>query len=403
MTERARLSVAHARNAQSQALERLLTEQFNAIMLDVSAELDIVWPACLAFADQHGTQLSNAADRVIPRLVGTIDDDALEHTAVSPELDPLLVAMFEQLGRTQFQQGRDLNGLLTAYQSGAQVAWEHISRAAIEAQLDSRRVSRLAQTLFMLTHDISARTTDGYVREQSERGLVSHRARGELSGLLMSSLPDRNGVLLAADRAGWAVPDQLAFVLLRDDGEPPLRTSPRLDPEWLVVHVDDVVGWLVPWVAGIRSRLERAVGDTSAVIGPPVPITDARRSMRVARIARRLQVGGALPDRLVFVPDHLDTMLVHRNPDLLAALRDRVLAPLDRVPEGTRDRLVETLTSWLRHFGSRAAVAAELHIHPQTVRYRMDQVRQVFGDVLDDPEQREQLFLALVWGSPPGR
>ncbi|NNG38463.1 helix-turn-helix domain-containing protein [Flexivirga sp. ID2601S] len=402
MAERARLRVADEPDVQSQALERLLTDQFSAIMLDVSAELDIVWPACLAFAAEHGTQLSSAADQVIPRLVGTIGDHALEHTAAAPELDPLLVAMFEQLGRTQFQQGRDLNGLLTAYQSGAQVAWEHISRAAIEVQLDSRRVSRLAQTLFMLTHDISARTTDGYVREQSERGLVSHRARGELSGLLMSSLPDRNGVLLAADQAGWPVPDELSFVLLRDDGEPPLRTSPRLDPEWLVVHVDDIVGWLVPWVAGIRPRLERALGDTPAVIGPPVPINDARRSMRVARIARRLQAGGALPDRLIFVPDHLDTLLVHRNPELLAALRDRVLAPLGQVPEASRDRLVETLTSWLRHFGSRSAVAEELHIHPQTVRYRMDQVRQVFGDALDDPDQREQLFLALVWG-PPSR
>jgi DNA-binding PucR family transcriptional regulator len=45
-------------------------------------------------------------------------------------------------------------------------------------------------------------------------------------------------------------------------------------------------------------------------------------------------------------------------------------------------------------------VAEELHIHPQTVRYRLDQLRGVFGDALDDPEQRAQLFLALVWGAP---
>lgn len=387
--------------AELRLLQARLVAGFPQIMMSVAQELQVLWPACLEFAADRGTELADTAEQVVSRLIAAVTQDALAHPATVPELDPLLVAMFDQLGRAQFQQGRDLNGILTAYQAGARVAWAHISHEAMQVGLDIRRLSRLAETLFMLTHDISARTTDGYVREQSERGLVSHRARGELSGLLMSTLPDRNGVLLAADQAGWAVPDEIAFVLLRDQDDPPLPTRPRLDPEWLVVHVGDVVGWLVPWVAGIEPRLQRALGELPAVVGPPVPVTDARRSMRVARSARRLQDAGALPARMIFVPEHIDTMLVHRNPELLAALRARVLAPLDRLPDGTRERLAETLTSWLRHFGSRRAVAAELHIHPQTVRYRLDQLRDIFGAALDDPAQRAQLFLALVWGPPP--
>lgn len=382
-------------------LQARLVAHFPQIMSAVAQELSILWPACVEFAADRGTELADTADQVVDRLLATLGPDALTHPASAPELDPLLVAMFDQLGRVQFQQGRDLNGILTAYQAGARVAWAHISQEAMRVGLDTRRLSRLAETLFMLTHDISARTTDGYVREQSERGLVSHRARSELAGLLMSTLPDSNGVRLVADQAGWAVPDALAFVLLRDEGDPPLPSRPRLDPEWLVVHVGDVVGWLVPWVAGIEPRLQRALGDLPAVVGPAVPVTDARRSMRVARSARRLQDAGALPETMILVPEHIDTMLVHRNPELLAALRVRVLAPLDRLPDATRDRLVETLTSWLRHFGARRAVAQELHIHPQTVRYRLDQLREAFGDALDDPAQRAQLFLALVWGPPP--
>lgn len=382
-------------------LQSRLVARFPQIMSAVAEELEVLWPACLEFTAGRGTELADTADQVVSRLLATAARDALPLPVTTPELDPLLVAMFDQLGRAQFQQGRDLNGILTAYQAGARVAWAHISHEAMQVGLDTRRLSRLAETLFMLTHDISARTTDGYVREQSERGLVSHRARSELAGLLMSTLPDRNAVLLAADQAGWAVPDELAFVLLRDQDDPPLTSRPRLDPEWLVVHVGDVVGWLVPWVAGIEARLQRALAEVPAVIGPPVPVTEARRSMRVARGARRLQDAGALPTTLIFVPEHIDTLLVHRNPELLAALRSRVLAPLGRMPEGSRDRLTETLTSWLRHFGSRQAVAAELHIHPQTVRYRLDQLREVFGEALDDPAQRAQLFLALVWGAPP--
>jgi DNA-binding PucR family transcriptional regulator len=49
--------------------------------------------------------------------------------------------------------------------------------------------------------------------------------------------------------------------------------------------------------------------------------------------------------------------------------------------------------------GDRQAVAAELHIHPQTVRYRMSQLHAAFGRSLDDPATRTRLTLALAWGS----
>ena len=47
--------------------------------------------------------------------------------------------------------------------------------------------------------------------------------------------------------------------------------------------------------------------------------------------------------------------------------------------------------------GDRRAVADELHVHPQTVRYRMGRLREVFGADLDDPDLRLQLMLALAW------
>ena len=42
--------------------------------------------------------------------------------------------------------------------------------------------------------------------------------------------------------------------------------------------------------------------------------------------------------------------------------------------------LVETLRAWLLHHGRRDRVAAELFVHPQTVRYRMTQLRELYGD-----------------------
>jgi DNA-binding PucR family transcriptional regulator len=40
-------------------------------------------------------------------------------------------------------------------------------------------------------------------------------------------------------------------------------------------------------------------------------------------------------------------------------------------------------------------VAAELHIHEQTVRYRMGQLRELYGDRLSDPRMVRDLVVAL--------
>ena len=40
-------------------------------------------------------------------------------------------------------------------------------------------------------------------------------------------------------------------------------------------------------------------------------------------------------------------------------------------------------------------IAAALHVHPQTVRYRLGRLRECFGSALDDPEDRFELALVL--------
>jgi DNA-binding PucR family transcriptional regulator len=134
------------------------------------------------------------------------------------------------------------------------------------------------------------------------------------------------------------------------------------------------------------------------VVGHPVPLEHLPASVRIAEVAATLQRSGVITEDPVFADEHLDAIIVHRDPRLLEALRRQVLEPLDRQSPGTRARLTETLASWLRHQGDRQAVAAELHIHPQTVRYRLTQLHELFGSALDDPATRARLTLALAWG-----
>jgi DNA-binding PucR family transcriptional regulator len=77
-------------------------------------------------------------------------------------------------------------------------------------------------------------------------------------------------------------------------------------------------------------------------------------------------------------------------------LRARVLAPLEKKGDSSTEKLTETLRSWLLHHGRREAVAAELFVHPQTVRYRMGQLRELFGERLEDPRSILELTVALA-------
>jgi DNA-binding PucR family transcriptional regulator len=79
----------------------------------------------------------------------------------------------------------------------------------------------------------------------------------------------------------------------------------------------------------------------------------------------------------------------------LAVLALQRLEPFAGLADGARDRLLQTLHSWLRHWGARSAVADELFIHPQTVSYRVRRLRELLGDDLDDATVRFELLLVL--------
>jgi DNA-binding PucR family transcriptional regulator len=94
--------------------------------------------------------------------------------------------------------------------------------------------------------------------------------------------------------------------------------------------------------------------------------------------------------------EHLVEILLGADEEALSDLRDRALGPLAGLRAGSADKLTETLRSWLLHRGRREKVAAELFVHPQTVRYRMGQLRELYGDLLDDPATVLELTVALA-------
>ncbi len=323
--------------------------------------------------------------------------------AFSPQVEAAPhVALFEEIGRIQWREGRDLSTLLSAYQMGARIAWHHVSRAAVDIGVESAALAALAEAVFIFIDQLSSASARGFVLEQSEAVAARERLRDELVELLLSDRSDLVAVRGAAARAGWSLPREAAVILIDPDNPVGQAMLSRLDSSCLLIRRQRLLGAVVPDPVrpGRRKRLAQTLRGAGAVVGHPVALEHLPASVQIAEIAVSLQRGGVLEDDPVFADEHLDAIIVHRDPRLLAALRRTVLAPLEGLPQAVQERLIETLTSWLRHFGDRQAIAADLHVHPQTVRYRMGQLHTLFGQVLDTPAGRARLGLALTWSRP---
>jgi DNA-binding PucR family transcriptional regulator len=137
-----------------------------------------------------------------------------------------------------------------------------------------------------------------------------------------------------------------------------------------------------------RGYLLRQVAGREAVVGPARPWDAVRDSYERALRAQALGLLGS-------TEEHLGALVLTADPAALEDLRAQVLAPLDDERSSSRDKLEETLRAWLLHQGRREEVAAALFVHPQTVRYRVGRLRDLYGDRLTDPSWVLGLTLAL--------
>lgn len=315
-----------------------------------------------------------------------------------PPGDGLIWELFEELGREQRRRQLPVSMLLSAYHLGGRVAWRHISGTAVAAGLAADALAALAEEVFTLVDRLSSVTVAGYVDEQAQAANTRELLRDALTELLLSERPDPAALDTAARRAGWPLPASAAVVLVPAEDEAARAAVARLDPHCLPLRYTALPGAIVPDASspGRRDRLIARLRGCNALIGPTVRPDRLAESARLAEAAARIPqlADSGAP---VVVADHLDTLIVQHDPELLAALRARCLEPLGRATPASRDALRDTLRSWLVHRGDRQATARELGIHPQTVRYRLGRLRELFGPALDEPESRRRLFLALVW------
>ncbi|MEU1788515.1 PucR family transcriptional regulator ligand-binding domain-containing protein [Streptomyces sparsogenes] len=154
-------------------------------------------------------------------------------------------------------------------------------------------------------------------------------------------------------------------------------------------------------LAAVREPLSRGLdGDGRLTLGVSASVQSAeglRGALEEARHARR--VAAARPGRvcaaghqelashvllLPFVPD-----------DVRRAFTARLLDPLHDYDRRHRAELIPTLEAFLDCDGSWTRCAARLHLHVNTLRYRVGRIEQLTGRDLARLEDKVDFFLAL--------
>ena len=372
-----------------------------------------VTAAILREVPEYGQQDGDSYERVVHQVAR----DAV-HQFAALIADPAApweetARMFHDIGRVAAVKGRGLDALHAALRVGARVTWHRLREKARLGGGDPDVFGGIGEAIFRYLDELAAACSAGYDEAKAEFAGETERLKRRLLDLLLADPPSPLEAISSLARAvGWPLPRRVAVVALADRGRgtgppPPLAADvlaglTRREP-CLVMPDPDGPGRRRLLEAGLRGWRAagwppgRAAPGCLAAVGPAVPLVHAARSLRWARhalaLAQRGLADGA--DGIVRCDEQLATLVLLADAELAGMLTAQVLAPLRRLRPDQADRLAETLLAWLESADNAGAAARHLHVHPQTVRYRLRQLTELFGDRLSDPDARFTLQVAL--------
>nr|WP_306204188.1 helix-turn-helix domain-containing protein [Actinoplanes sp. RD1] len=380
-----------------------------------------------AFAGEMGGKIEKAVRAALGTFLKLVA--RAEGPDPGSPLAPALEAAYA-LGRGEARQGRSLDALLAAYRVGARVAWRELAAISVRSGQPASTIAHFAELVFAYIDELSAASVTGHADELALSGRERRRRLERLAQVLLAGEPPQV-VAAAAEQADWQPPQTLTAVLLPASASRSIVDL--LDARTLHVPGDDrTTVLLVPDAS--RAPLLGLLAAERAVVGPARPWLQVRdsldRATRVARIAGSSASGSSASGSsaagssaagssaagssaagspasghsagVLDAEDHLVELVVGADARGLADLREKALAPLSGETDAAAAKLIETLRSWLLHQGRREDVAADLFVHPQTVRYRMTRLRDIYGDRLRDPAWILLLTVALAVPDPQG-
>jgi hypothetical protein len=294
------------------------------------------------------------------------------------------------LGRAELRAGRTLDALQAAYRVGARVAWRRLATVSQADGLDQATAARLAEAIFAYIDGLSADSVEGYAQAQAERAGEQDRRRTELLTALIGRAPAADSAGLAR-ALGWPLPRSAAAIACQGDRLAGLAR--RLGTDVLAAHVGSLGCVIVPDAEGPgrRELIRVAAAGRAAAIGPDVVLAQLPLSWQLAAATLELADG----DALAVADEQLATLLTTLAAPVIERIAETRLQPLRALTPAARERMAVTALAYVQHGGNAAAMARDLHLHPQTARYRIARLRELLGDQLDDPDARFELEAGL--------
>lgn len=334
-------------------------------------------------------RLRHNIEGAVRQALTTFIDSCTSTATPATERDTLEGA--RRLGEGEAATGRSTDALLSAYRVGARVAWQAFSEQALTCGEGAATIAGLAATTFAYIDELSAASLAGHTEAVNRQTQELARRRDHLAGALVTG-ESRTTLERLADNARWLLPTTLTALVLGDEPAPALVALLGPDTLWTPATAGPVVA-LVPDLEGVdRIRVLRVVRGHAAALGPRTVWNEVSESVR--RAQRLLRLAG--DDGVIDADDHLVDLLLAADERSAAQLAERAVAPLRDLSEAKQDVLRKTLLTWLLLLGRREDVANALHVHPQTVRYRMSQLRDLYGDALTTTDGVRDLVIGLL-------
>ena len=302
------------------------------------------------------------------------------------------LAPFRESARSRAEEGLPLEDLLHAYRLGGRLGWQALMEAADPTEYPALLAA--AELLMRYIDSVSAAVAQTYLDEHQH--LVSEEERRQRALVEALIHPERETPALRdlAERVGFPIADRYRPFAKALPGAPThahsqLASALRSRGLLALTEGDRVTG------LAVETADETTIADGSGLftLGRPTPRTELRVAlddMRMLLELARRQGSNGLVEAEAFLPE----LLLARSPDLAVEIAQRVLQPLEDYAERRSSGLLETLAAFFDCDLDRRRTAGHLHVHPNTLDYRLRRIAELTG--LDPSRPRDLVLLELA-------
>ncbi|QNF94980.1 helix-turn-helix domain-containing protein [Janibacter sp. YB324] len=298
-------------------------------------------------------------------------------------------SIFEEVGRRCARAGVDADTLAAAIRQATRRTQAQVHRFVLaeSGETDPEAVVALLSRVAAVGEEVVPAVLRGHELELADGGAVAAHRLGDL---LLAGDP---GAADLARELGWPADALVSAIVLTPADAAAL--DDRSDLPFARHERERDLVLMAPIAGGaLATTLRPLLAGSVCTVGPAVPMARAPESLALAD--RLVDRRGAHGDALVFVDEELLELASTADAMVIAALRRKYFVELDRLPGDVRTPLVQTLHEWLRHWGHRPATADALGVHPQTVSGRINRLRDLLADELDDAQVRSELLVLLT-------